>query len=1134
MAAIRTEKINGVNGEWDAPVYLYQLEGQEENTEVIGYSGMDEDNNNPNDPWGVYTAEDGDGQKRYIAVPEAVADEIGLGNEGMTPKKVWRKFLSFGDDWSRMAPPTLKNLPPDRGRFDLVTEMKVIALSGKKTTIGVHPLSKGDELMGTGSLSTAGPVLASYEMFKERILDTVRKNAVCYVDKVRGEFCREGDGDVSELEYKIEFNNLRLEEIDARAEWDAPWNSESRTKKDLTHTLYGDIVILKKTTDGKETVWTPVQKKEDAKLADIPAMHMRNGLFKHNGHEYAINNVLMPEYGNHRIKTAGMKLQEALEIGIWDFCSAMANNIRTSDFSKEEKVFKNADMNSGFDELFLAAKSAEKDEEDLEDVFAEIDDVADKNAKEEEDSKAKKKKDKSKDGSASGKKKKDEDEDKVSKKLYTQPPRPAYNLKGSTQYAKNHNPIPRDALTVVIKNLGDYYTPVYDKKSGNLINIAQTKEEQNVYFENNLFLDGAATPEGRKAVSVGRLIPYVKVDFEGRIFLPCFTPDQLKNLDAIKNLDKDVKWVPAFDEPGTIGGDVLANKVYVRAGQVHADGTFALDKNGKLLAQRGSHTVYVTPDQVDYIAIDPKCDHTAGGEISGLGNNAQDSRKMINNNNVKETSQDPTTAAPSIVGHGDLGVGQYLISRAKDDGVILEIKEDINPFGEKSPSEMVVEYDSGEVETISLGYQQKQNSTYLKSVSPSFNGEERRPLQAGDRIEKNQVLTDTNGMVCGQAVVGRPAVVVIIPGLGVDGTDDSVVLSKDFADDCGHAKVEQQTEQIIVNEEGSPYGFDMFYNPIIGSDSTIFGGFDCSKLGPDGIIRDGEIVSNGDILAWRIVPDGKKARTQGEQIAMDRPVPGEKFTMPEGYKMAPIICNRKVSGAVVHTRVEDASHGRKFMTFETYEKDSAISGFKGSIGGVKGTVKVMSEGKNCKILSCGTAESKFDGVNADIIMTGLSFQNRKTPGPYIDGLITRYAIEEGVVIDRGVDSEKRLENIMDEYQKAGWGDGTVLISGWVSEDVYIPPEKPVRAFMFVTDDYMDVAKDPRENESNKAKSLNPTVEFALLANGLDETNKEIYGTGKGVGSITKSNEQSTLNKLGYGVHISTGAKNKNSNAGRER
>ena len=318
MAAIRTEKINGVNGEWDAPVYLYQLEGQEENTEVIGYSGMDEDNNNPNDPWGVYTAEDGDGQKRYIAVPEAVADEIGLGNEGMTPKKVWRKFLSFGDDWSRMAPPTLKNLPPDRGRFDLVTEMKVIALSGKKTTIGVHPLSKGDELMGTGSLSTAGPVLASYEMFKERILDTVRKNAVCYVDKVRGEFCREGDGDVSELEYKIEFNNLRLEEIDARAEWDAPWNSESRTKKDLTHTLYGDIVILKKTTDGKETVWTPVQKKEDAKLADIPAMHMRNGLFKHNGHEYAINNVLMPEYGNHRIKTAGMKLQEALEIGIWD------------------------------------------------------------------------------------------------------------------------------------------------------------------------------------------------------------------------------------------------------------------------------------------------------------------------------------------------------------------------------------------------------------------------------------------------------------------------------------------------------------------------------------------------------------------------------------------------------------------------------------------------------------------------------------------------------------------------------------------------------------------------------------------------------------------------------------------------
>lgn len=1240
MAEARRELIKMQIGDvdtgysWEAPVF--EFETDDETIEVLGWDGMNEDPDNMEMPWQILTALTLEGEMKYIAVPNGTIEYLGLkteviGGDSMSDedreklyesmteeqltelnerveaeqRRVWLNFINYGENWADNAceAPAPLNIAEKKTDFNLRDRiMKIWKGSDTSTVkIGKHCLQLADKIIdgkhffGDGPEWAIGSVLQPYREFLEGVVETIKKNTDCYIDDRTGAFYPVSaftDNAVTP-NYRVQISGISIAEADMVRDWNKAADDDRKIPATLTHKVTGNVSVLKKGEDGR---WTEAKSFYNVSLADIPAMNMGNGRFKKSGSIYSIVNKAF--MSNTKLKTAGMTLQEGLEVGIYDFMKSLAVKIADSDFSRDETAasfFGKLNMNSGFTEIFLNAHGAEDDSgnelgdlmnELLEEESEEIED--NDNEKEEAELTEEERKEIKRKKEAAANKAKTK-ADIIRNALETRITKFRKHLKGSAMYDNENNPVPRAQMTVR-----------FDEKMNdpNLLTTYMT--------------DSSGSPEGKNAPKVGRMLSLIRVTLDGTVYKPCLTLEQLKDVENIK--PEDIKWVRAFARKDDADDkEALENCYYIRAGLVNEDGTLKtkiVNGRKRITAQFGENFVEIDPYHATrpvYVSPDPRCDHVAGTELSGLAWLSKEVRTQIKTSNMKDATTRTETQSPSLFVDREAGIGEELITRAKGPGVVEEIKYGMTVEGRNEPVEMTVLYDDGNRETIDLRWQDKMNSKNGKRQQPCYG------VEKGVRIAANQPLTDAPGISLGMATLGPPLVIVIASGPGEYGTDDSVYLSKRAAEAFGAPLMEKQTEEIVTNEAGSPYGPTFIFNPTIGQDSSIFKGrYDCSKLGDDGLVKAGEIVNTGDIIAFMAEPDGSKKRTVGEQLAMKRPVKGEVFTPPSDYKIVPLKARKGIVGMRTTAQIHDnVGKGRSSLEVSYFKEQPLTTGSKISFDGVKATVHVAEEGDGIFIHAPGYGnwesvkaeketvnryleefnkygtfceneidkwikdastlseeikqealsargrgremsnteggrvrieaaaviqqnkeaelgelrikaepESIFNGVEADVVMSEFSLQNRSTISFMVAGLLMRAAAELGCKLDVGVDTENVLIDTMNFLRKNGFGDGSVKIYGKIGVNVI--PENDMQGGLLLVCNGMNVAKNVETIRGESAVTNSPMVQDSVLADGLFKANGAMISESPSRnGSITKTSEQAAMFRLGVGTAIST-------------
>ena len=181
---------------------------------------------------------------------------------------------------------------------------------------------------------------------------------------------------------------------------------------------------------------------------------------------------------------------------------------------------------------------------------------------------------------------------------------------------------------------------------------------------------------------------------------------------------------------------------------------------------------------------------------------------------------------------------------------------------------MTVMSDDGRTQTIDMRERRYGGDANVYRSVPTDGIEE------GVRVVKGQPLTDTPGVVNGEVVIGTPAIAAFVP-MGARATDDCILISESFAKKLAIERRVTKSVDLTTGIGNSPYGPSMILNPLAGADpseGTSAYGVDCSRLGPDGIIRDGELVQPGDVIAFTLLPDGTLTLTVGEQRAVSSSV----------------------------------------------------------------------------------------------------------------------------------------------------------------------------------------------------------------------------------------------------------------------
>lgn len=950
--------ISSFNGSWDAPLFDYETEDGEM-IKIVGWKGMRGEKENT--PWQPVQVETDDGEELICAFPEDVLKE--LENDELNQNEAWLYFLNGAENWNLLKTHEIAETE-NRGSFDYV-KFDASLKDAKRESVGNPAFERFDKVYGktAGSITPAveklfsqsdyfvddspvAPAVETYKRFMKNALNFVAEKSDIVINNNAS--YRPFKDDDGKAKFRVSLSNIHFDLDNVEKKWNRKLNESLSTDATAMHKIVADISLLERLKDDEsgEEYWNVIKSANDITLANVPAMNLKNGMFLKDGSQYVIAFATDPNYEHKRFITPGMSLRNALEDGITTFNETLAERVAALNVNDTRGL---ARIFSGvnMDSGFLNLYQASGKEINGNDYGNDyLLDTKEKNESKDFDT----------------------NENKVPRKLSEQK---------VWYYAKANNEVCtwRDVLTVHMR-----------------------EETPNVHPYLTGIVDYSAAPEGKNAPIQGRLTNTVRFDDDGVAYNPFYRVENGK-ID-----ESNVVWMPMLTDFLTArdGVKTIEKSIMVHAGDINNDGTFRMSKDGRVPAQRGDEDMLVSPDKIEYVAISTKYDHTPGSETGTDPSRIYGVRMIIKNSGQKDAVMGEKSQTRSFVYRSEKS-DKSRITIAEADGVVENIYKGFDSVGNNVPQIMTLLYNDGRRVEVDLREKELMNTT---NVSYQWLAD---GIEEGMHFKKGQILTNTSGTEYGELTTGAAATVAFVSA-GATTTDDCVAISSEWAkkNTIRYAKEVDTDLQIGVN--ASPYGPDLIFNPTLGSDNKMFNGYDLSRLGDDGVIKDGESISQGDVIAWRLVPDGTKLLSAGEQLAMSKPKKGVPFTdIPLGYKVEPIFFDKAMEDGKAKVERYHEREGYETLKVVAVKDKPLETGDKISISGVKATIKVLDDDEYLKILSPSSA---LNGHTVDIFFsTGFSVLKRKAPGIMIDGLLGSLSVENKKLYDLGFDSTGVRENV---------------------------------------------------------------------------------------------------------------------------
>ena len=502
-------------------------------------------------------------------------------------------------------------------------------------------------------------------------------------------------------------------------------------------------------------------------------------------------------------------------------------------------------------------------------------------------------------------------------------------------------------------------------------------EVRDVHYTHYGRLCPIETPEGPNIGLISSLCIFAKIDGLGFIE----TPYRKVSDSVVDNDPKKVIYLTAEDEEGK----------FIAQGNAPLDdqGHFILDR---VKARQDADYPVISPEQVELMDVAPQQIASLAAALIPFLEHDDANRALMGSNMMRQAVPLLRPEAP-IVG---TGIEKQMIHDSRTQ-VMAEGNGTVEFVDAKT---IVIKYDRTEAEefvnfvgstkTYNLPKFQRTNQDTVIDLHPL--------VRKGDRVTKDQILTEGFSTENGELALGRNLKVAFMPWKGYN-YEDAIVINEKVVREDIFTSVHVSEYSLEVRE--TKRGMEELTSdiPNISEDAT-------KNLDENGIIRLGAHIMPGDIIIGKITPKGETDPTPEEKLL--RAIFGDKAG---DVKDASLKASPSLSGVVIGRELYSrALKNKKSKSEEKAEMEVLKEEFNKKAMALK---KVLVD-KLIEVTSGKTSQGVKDILGTELIPKGSKFTQKQLADiDYTVAQLNRWTTDE----KRNTQIRQIVTNYLRQYKE---------------------------------------------------------------------------------------------------------------------
>lgn len=502
-------------------------------------------------------------------------------------------------------------------------------------------------------------------------------------------------------------------------------------------------------------------------------------------------------------------------------------------------------------------------------------------------------------------------------------------------------------------------------------------EVRDVHYTHYGRLCPIETPEGPNIGLISSLCIFAKIDGLGFIE----TPYRKVSDSVVDNDPKKVIYLTAEDEEGK----------FIAQGNAPLDdqGHFILDR---VKARQDADYPVISPEQVELMDVAPQQIASLAAALIPFLEHDDANRALMGSNMMRQAVPLLRPEAP-IVG---TGIEKQMIHDSRTQ-IMAEGNGTIEFVDAKT---IVIKYDRTEAEefvnfvgstkTYNLPKFQRTNQDTVIDLHPL--------VRKGDRVTKDQILTEGFSTENGELALGRNLKVAFMPWKGYN-YEDAIVINEKVVREDIFTSVHVSEYSLEVRE--TKRGMEELTSdiPNISEDAT-------KNLDENGIIRLGAHIMPGDIIIGKITPKGETDPTPEEKLL--RAIFGDKAG---DVKDASLKASPSLSGVVIGRDLYSrAIKNKKTKAEEKAEMEALKEEFNNKATALK---KILVD-KLLEVTAGKTSQGIKDILGTELIPKGSKFTQKQLADiDYTVAQLNRWTTDE----KRNTQIRQIVTNYLRQYKE---------------------------------------------------------------------------------------------------------------------
>ena len=502
-------------------------------------------------------------------------------------------------------------------------------------------------------------------------------------------------------------------------------------------------------------------------------------------------------------------------------------------------------------------------------------------------------------------------------------------------------------------------------------------EVRDVHYTHYGRLCPIETPEGPNIGLISSLCIFAKIDGLGFIE----TPYRKVSDSVVDNDPKKVIYLTAEDEEGK----------FIAQGNAPLDdqGHFILDR---VKARQDADYPVISPEQVELMDVAPQQIASLAAALIPFLEHDDANRALMGSNMMRQAVPLLRPEAP-IVG---TGIEKQMIHDSRTQ-VMAEGNGTVEFVDAKT---IVIKYDRTEAEefvnfvgstkTYNLPKFQRTNQDTVIDLHPL--------VRKGDRVTKDQILTEGFSTENGELALGRNLKVAFMPWKGYN-YEDAIVINEKVVREDIFTSVHVSEYSLEVRE--TKRGMEELTSdiPNISEDAT-------KNLDENGIIRLGAHIMPGDIIIGKITPKGETDPTPEEKLL--RAIFGDKAG---DVKDASLKASPSLSGVVIGRDLYSrAIKNKKTKAEEKAEMEALKEDFNNKATALK---KILVD-KLLEVTAGKTSQGIKDILGTELIPKGSKFTQKQLADiDYTVAQLNRWTTDE----KRNTQIRQIVTNYLRQYKE---------------------------------------------------------------------------------------------------------------------